>query len=250
MNKAPLIFAKLAALYKELQGRLDRARGYSRVSTEYLEYFDRYFIIRDQLRKELPDLYADLPIRKAPTPTSVGDIYTLQLDQLVRDMDYVFEVKANAELKFDAIVEDPPSEARPMRAFISHGRSPDWREVQDYVEKDLKIDTLELAQEPNKGRTVLQKLNEESDACSFAVVVMTGDDDIGIGAPRARENVMHEIGFFQGKYGLANVCLLHEEGTNIPSNIHGLVYIPFPKGLVSASFGVLGRELRTAFPTT
>ena len=79
---------------------------------------------------------------------------------------------------------------------------------------------------------------------------MTGDDDIGIGAPRARENVMHEIGFFQGKYGLANVCLLHEEGTNIPSNIHGLVYIPFPKDLVSAAFGVLGRELRAAFPNT
>jgi hypothetical protein len=38
--------------------------------------------------------------------------------------------------------------------------------------------------------------------------------------------------------------------TNIPSNIHGLVYIPFPKGLVSAAFGVLGRELRTAFAKT
>lgn len=76
---------------------------------------------------------------------------------------------------------------------------------------------------------------------------MTGDDDLGIGAPRARENVMHEIRFFQAKYGLANVCLLHEEGTKIPSNIHGLVYIPFPKDLVSATFGVLGRELRAAF---
>jgi predicted nucleotide-binding protein len=77
---------------------------------------------------------------------------------------------------------------------------------------------------------------------------MIGDDDVGIRAPRTRENVMHEIGYFQGKYGLANICLLHEEGTSIRSNIHGLVYIPFPKGLVSATFGVLGRELRTAFP--
>ncbi len=66
-------------------------------------------------------------------------------------------------------------------------------------------------------------------------------------APRVRENVMHEIGFFQGKYKLSGVCLLHEEGTNIPTNIAGVVYIPFPKGLVSASFGVLARELRTFF---
>ncbi len=81
----------------------------------------------------------------------------------------------------------------------------------------------------------------------MAVIVMTGDDDIGAGAPRARENVMHEIGFFQGKYGLERVCLLYEEGTNIPSNIHGLVYIPFPKGYINATFGALQRELQAAF---
>jgi len=75
---------------------------------------------------------------------------------------------------------------------------------------------------------------------------MTGDDEVKLGAPRARENVLHEIGFFQGKYGLENVCLLYEEGTSIPSNIHGLVYIPFPKALVKASFGVLARELKAA----
>lgn len=92
----------------------------------------------------------------------------------------------------------------------------------------------------------MQKLNDEAEKCSFAVVVMTGDDQMGTGSPRARENVLHEIGFFQGKLGLENVCLLHEEGTSIPSNIHGLVYIPFPKGLVSAGFGVLARELNAA----
>jgi predicted nucleotide-binding protein len=161
-------------------------------------------------------------------------------------MAYIFEVKANSELRV-VVAEEPVSDPRPARVFISHGKSPDWREVQDYIERDLTIQTLELAQEPSKGRTVLQKLNEESDKCSFAVVVMTGDDDDGHGAPRVRENVMHEIGFFQGKYGLSNVCLLHEEGTSIPSNIHGLVYIPFPKELVSAAFGVLSRELRSAF---
>jgi predicted nucleotide-binding protein len=76
---------------------------------------------------------------------------------------------------------------------------------------------------------------------------MTGDDQIQGDSTRARQNVMHEIGFFQGKFGLPNVCLLYEEETDIPSNIHGLVYIPFPKGLVSATFGALGRELKTAF---
>ena len=59
-----------------------------------------------------------------------------------------------------------------------------------------------------------------------------------------RENVLHEIGYFQGKFGLAAVCLLHEEGTTLPSNIHGLVYIPFPKKHIEATFGPLARELK------
>lgn len=81
-------------------------------------------------------------------------------------------------------------------------------------------------------------------------MVITGDDEVQGDGPRALQNVMHEIGFFQGKFGLPSVCLLYEEGTDIPSNIHGLVYIPFPKGLVSASFGALDRELRAAFLTS
>jgi predicted nucleotide-binding protein len=129
--------------------------------------------------------------------------------------------------------------------FISHGRSNEWFKVQSYLEKDLNVKTLELAQEASQGRTVLQKLNEESQKCRFAVIVMTGDDITG-DQVRARENVMHEIGFFQGKYGLKNIALLHEEGVNIPSNIHGLVYIPFPKNTVEATFGALYREIKVA----
>ena len=61
------------------------------------------------------------------------------------------------------------------------------------------------------------------------------------------ENVIHEIGFFQGKYGPGRICVLHEEGVTMPSNIHGLVFAPFPKGLVTASFTVLARELRAFY---
>ena len=77
---------------------------------------------------------------------------------------------------------------------------------------------------------------------------MTGDDMAADGEIRARENVMHEIGFFQGKYGLSNVVLLHEAGVNIPSNIHGLVYISFPKDTIEATFGELMRELKVILP--
>jgi predicted nucleotide-binding protein len=54
---------------------------------------------------------------------------------------------------------------------------------------------------------------------------------------------MHEIGYFQGAYGRKSVILLHEDGVNIPTNLSGVAYVPFPKDNIEASFHVLQREL-------
>jgi predicted nucleotide-binding protein len=116
--------------------------------------------------------------------------------------------------------------------------------VQAFVEKDVGLATLELAQEPNMGRTIIEKLSDNSERCDCAVIVMTGDDIAKPDEARVRENVMHEIGFFQGKYGRSAVVLLHEEGVNIPTNLSGVAYVPFPKGNVEAGFHVLQRELK------
>jgi predicted nucleotide-binding protein len=113
---------------------------------------------------------------------------------------------------------------------------------QSYIEREIGVKTLELAQQPSMGRTVIEKLKDESDKCTSAVIVMTGDDLDGSGNVRARENVLHEIGYFQAKFGLSGVCLLHEEGRSIPSNIYGIVYIPFTKGVISMTLGLLSRK--------
>ena len=201
---------------------------------------------RNELIELIPELYSDMPIFELPTPLAKNEngdsIYSFkQIDPIIQSINYILEVRTNYR-----IGEKNINEERPNRIFISHGQSKEWYKVQAFVEKDLGFMTLELAQEANLGRTVLQKLNEEATRCSYAIIVMTGDD-IFEKHVRARENVMHEIGFFQGKYGLQNVVLLHEEGVNIPSNIHGIVYIPFPKDTVDATFGTLMRELKAIF---
>lgn len=135
------------------------------------------------------------------------------------------------------------------RVFVTHGHDPAWHEVQSFIEKECqpKLPTLELAHAASLGRTIIEKLDAESQNCSFAVIVMTGDD-IAEDEVRVRENVIHEIGFFQGRYGRDRVCLVHEDGVNVPSNLSGIVYCPFPKGRVSAALIDLQRELRAAFP--
>jgi predicted nucleotide-binding protein len=207
----------------------------------------------DRLRELLPSLYEDFqPIRTEPAvemsqpATGASKLFHYgreQLEQLRRDIDQVFEIRANSELSQPT----PQSVTEHRRVFISHGRSADWREVQAYVEKDVELATLELAQEPSAGQTIIEKLENNASSCDSAVIVMTGDDIDANGQARARENVMHEIGFFQAKYGRSRVCLLHEEAVSIPTNLSGVVYVPFPEGNIAASFGVLNRELKAMY---
>lgn len=248
MNDIPLAFAKLAGILKSVHSLLAQKEGnravwaFSKVDAE--AYFRGSVGLLEILRKQLPQLFGDFPQIDPEPRASVGeDLYygREQVERLARNIEQIFEIRAHSELAAPADALQEP------RVFISHGRANDWHEVQAYIERDIGIRTLELAQEPNFGRTVLQKLEEESSRCTSAVIVMTGDDVAADGSARARENVLHEIGYFQGKFGLSAICLLHEEGTNIPSNIHGLVYIPFPKGLVSATFGLLARELKSLY---
>lgn len=242
MNKESVLFAKVAALRKSFDNIEFGIRG--RCWGKSLEpLLPRYETLIKELKSELGDLFSDLP--ELPLPKSIGksgndETYEKgSVDILVNNLNYILELRANMR-----IGERIESKLKLKRIFISHGRSPEWYKLQAFLERDLEYPTLELAQEPNLGRTVLQKLFEEAQRCTIAIIVMSGDDVIKADEIRARENVMHEIGFFQGLYGLNNIVLLHEEGVNIPSNIHGLVYIPFPKDTIEATFGAIARELK------
>jgi predicted nucleotide-binding protein len=204
----------------------------------------------ETLKRLLPDLYGDFhPIQIAPETAmlalgragaNVMHYSRSQVERLIRDIDQIFEIRANSEL------EQPKQEAL-RRVFITHGRSDDWRAVQAFVEKDVRLPTIELAQEPNLGRTIIEKLEDSAARCDSAVIVMTGDDVANEDESRVRENVMHEIGFFQGRYGRTGVVLMHEEGVNIPTNLSGVVYVPFPNGSIEAVFHVLQRELNAIY---
>lgn len=254
--------AKLAGIRKavaavlEEKVNVDRLGGRLRTSfgTGFSgPHFRQTAALVDQLRALLPDHYDDFhkihtePLQEMSAKREDGSPvfnYTRgQVEQLARDIDQILEIRANSELA-QPVAAQP---AQQKRAFISHGRSKEWHEVQAYIEKDVGLATIELAQEANAGQTIIEKLEANAASCDSAVIVMTGDDTDQEGQARARENVMHEIGFFQAKYGRSRVCLLHEDGVSIPTNLSGVVYVPFPKGYVSASFGVLVRELKAMY---
>jgi hypothetical protein len=129
---------------------------------------------------------------------------------------------------------------------IGHGRSPIWRELKDFIENRIKLPVDEFNGVSSAGIPIVTRLSEMLDGAQVAFLVMTAEDAQADGQMRARENVVHEVGLFQGRLGFGRAIVLLEEGCAEFSNIHGLGQIRFPKGNISAKFedirAVLERE--------
>jgi len=154
----------------------------------------------------------------------------------------------------DSGEETAPPEEQPLamsnRVFIVHGHHDAFRESVARLITQLDLDPIILHEQPNKGRTIIEKFVEYSDV-GFAVVILTADDRGGKSderpesyAPRARQNVILELGFFLGRLGRERVCALYEDGVEIPSDYEGVLFVPLDKA--GAWRLLLGRELRAA----
>lgn len=243
MNEISVAFAKLNALQKNFvsitKGLPQSGAIHSASVSPLVQSFKQ---LKKFFVEKMPLLYGDMPKTNIPAERDFSNVYyRFELDPIIQAIDYILTLGSTHKIETKTEKQE-----RHKRVFISHGRAQDWRKTQAFIEKQLGYGTIELEQEVSMGRTIIQKLNDASDKCSCAVIVMTGDD-IAQDQVRARENVMHEIGFFQGKYGLNRIVLLHEEGVNIPTNLAGIVYTPFPKGTIEATEGKLMSELQTIF---
>lgn len=132
-----------------------------------------------------------------------------------------------------AVHESPDAPERDHTAvFLVHGH--DARRLRD-VEKLLERlvdEVIVLADQPNRGQTVVEKFLNKAGQASMAVVLLTGDDEgRKVGEPelvrRGRQNVIFEMGFFFASLGRDRVVVLHEPGVELPSDVAGLLYVSF-----------------------
>ncbi|MCC7389998.1 MAG: nucleotide-binding protein [Phycisphaerales bacterium] len=142
-----------------------------------------------------------------------------------------------------ALLADRESDPDSSVVFIGHGGSTIWREFKDFLVDRLDLEWEEFNRTPQAGRTTTARLTELLDRCRFAFIIMTAEDEQPDRKMRARQNVVHEAGLFQGKLGFNRAIVLLEEGCEEFSNIHGLTHIPFPAGKVSACFEEVRRTL-------
>lgn len=137
----------------------------------------------------------------------------------------------------------------PPRVFVGHGgKSLLWRDLKDHLRDQHGYDVEDFESGARAGHTIRDVLEEMLDSNTFAILVMTGEDAQSDGTLRARQNVVHEAGLFQGRLGFPRTVILLEEGTDNFSNLDGVQYIPFAKGNIREAFGDVLATLRREFP--
>ena len=136
-----------------------------------------------------------------------------------------------------------PAHPRGQRIFIGHGRSPVWRELKDFLQERLSLPWDEFNREPVAGIPTTDRLVQMLGSTCFAFLILTAEDEHADSTFHARENVIHEVGFFQGKLGNRKAIILLEDGCTTFSNIHGLTYIGFPRNRIAACFEEIRRVL-------
>ncbi|WP_439606278.1 TIR domain-containing protein [Hydrogenophaga sp.] len=128
-----------------------------------------------------------------------------------------------------AAASNSKTELSSRRVFVVHGHDDGTKETVARFLGKLDLEPVILHEQPNRGRTVIEKFEDYSDV-AFAVVLFTPDDighAVGKEAdakPRARQNVVLELGFFMAALGRANVCVLYKGGVEIPSDYSGVLY--------------------------
>jgi predicted nucleotide-binding protein len=115
--------------------------------------------------------------------------------------------------------------------FIVHGHdSPAKIEVARVIDR-AGLKAVILHEQPNAGRTIIEKFEAPGGSAGFAVVVLTPDDVGGPRAapgeqqelrPRARQNVIGEMFWFAGKLGRGSVCALKKGEIEMPSDFAGV----------------------------
>lgn len=170
----------------------------------------------------------------------------LQAEPMLRSM--IKEIQEYWEDQTDQVIDIQENQVLQdtRKVFLVHGHDEGAKDGAARFLEKLGLETIVLAEMPSEGNTIIEKFEKHADV-GYAIVLLTGDDR---GArqgekpvPRARQNVIFELGYFIGKLGRRRVCALTKDDPEIPSDYSGVVYIPMEDNSWTMS---LIKELKAA----
>ena len=137
------------------------------------------------------------------------------------------------------------------KVFVVYGHDNVSRTQLEAMLRRWRLEPLILDQLPSEGQTIIEKLENNTEKVGFAVVLVT-PDDVGYRdgkedekAFRARQNVVLELGILLHKLGRSRVAILMKDQKKMekPSDIQGLIYLPFKDDLDKEAGKLLAKEM-------
>lgn len=133
------------------------------------------------------------------------------------------------------VLKEKPMSVSNRKVFVVYGHDMNARTQLEAMLRRWDLEPLIIDQLASAGNTIIEKLEENIDKASFGIVLAT-PDDIGYAKDdeakkryRVRQNVVLELGILLAKLGRPKVAILLSlaEDMEKPSDIDGLIYIPF-----------------------
>lgn len=190
--------------------------------------------LQDYLKKIQQRTYADLRFRETVALSELIKSMILEVSELWEDE----PPTATGERLSSDRTREPDKPLQPLvhdqavdhQVFIVHGHDHGrLQTVARFLER-LKLTVIILHERPNEGETIIEKLETHGNT-AFAVILLTPDDVGSVATqadklkPRARQNVVLELGYFLGRLGRRKVAALVSDGVELPSDYSGVVYI-------------------------
>ena len=137
------------------------------------------------------------------------------------------------------------------KVFVVYGHDVNARTQLEAMLRRWELEPLILDQLVSGGQTIIEKLEEYTNLANFGIVLATPDD---IGYPkkdetkkryRVRQNVVLELGMLLAKIGREKVAILLSQAEEMesPSDIQGLLYMPFKDNVEEAKLS-LAKEMQ------
>lgn len=220
----------------ELELTYSDIQDFSKQYTEELVFFNRRWIDSSNIR-EIEIRETLLKCSTYASNKSSASSIIFHSSPPKGDVVTRYFIKKPPPKKIKSIVKEPV--IRSEDVFIVHGT--DHKPMQELKNmlKKIGLNPIVLHEQASGSKTIVEKLEEHSDV-GYTFVILT-PDDIGkskydaYDMPRARQNVILEFGYFIGKLSRNRVCCLYTGDVELPSDMQGIVYIPFEKSINECS---------------
>ena len=144
------------------------------------------------------------------------------------------------------------------KVFIVYGHDEKARTELENILRRWGLEPVILDKMASGGKTIIEKLESQMPEIGYGVVLATADDEgYRKDAPnekmyRCRQNVVLELGMLLAKLGRDRIAILlqHPKETERPSDIQGLLYIPFEDKLEPEASKLLAREIEDKLKIT